>query len=100
VKPLTVEIMNPLSTLTADQRYELTCESTGSRPNAIITWYKGKRQLRKMKVRKNYMYKVCKYVIIKLPYIIYGFGYAVFFFFFFLLKGYAHLLFCATTEHF
>jgi CD80-like C2-set immunoglobulin domain len=51
VKPLTVEIMNPLSTLTADQRYELTCESTGSRPNAIITWYKGKRQLRKMKVR-------------------------------------------------
>lgn len=27
----------------------MTCESTGSRPNAVITWYKGKRQLRRTK---------------------------------------------------
>lgn len=36
--------------MVADKRYEVLCESTGSRPNAIITWYKGKRQLRRTKV--------------------------------------------------
>lgn len=39
--------------MVADRRYEVTCESTGSRPNAIITWYKGKRQLRRTKVSKD-----------------------------------------------
>lgn len=50
VKPLTVKIMNPSTPLVADRRYEVQCESSGSRPNAIITWYKGKRQLRRAKV--------------------------------------------------
>lgn len=50
VKPLTVKIYNPQSPLVADRRYEISCESTGSRPNAIITWYKGKRQLRRTRV--------------------------------------------------
>lgn len=50
VKPLDVKILNPISPLVADRRYEVTCESSGSRPNAIITWYKGKRQLRRAKV--------------------------------------------------
>ncbi|XP_037903689.1 nephrin-like [Hermetia illucens] len=49
LKPLTAEITNPPPSLVADRRYEVTCESTGSRPNAIITWYKGKRQLRRTK---------------------------------------------------
>lgn len=42
--------MDPPNRLVADRRYEVSCESTGSRPNAIITWYKGKRQLRRTKV--------------------------------------------------
>lgn len=42
--------MNPSTPLVADRRYEVHCESSGSRPNAIITWYKGKRQLRRAKV--------------------------------------------------
>lgn len=50
VKPLTVEIKRPPSRMVADRRYEIICESSGSRPNAIITWYKGKRQLRRTKV--------------------------------------------------
>lgn len=50
VKPLTVKILDPPSSMIADRRYEVTCESSGSRPNAIITWYKGKRQLRRTKV--------------------------------------------------
>uniref|UniRef100_A0AAG5DBV7 Ig-like domain-containing protein n=1 Tax=Anopheles atroparvus TaxID=41427 RepID=A0AAG5DBV7_ANOAO len=47
LKPLTIKVINPPNTLVADKRYEITCQSTGSRPNAIITWYKGKRQMRR-----------------------------------------------------
>ncbi|GBP20629.1 hypothetical protein EVAR_93743_1 [Eumeta japonica] len=36
--------------LTADRRYELTCDSAGSRPPALITWHKGKRQLKRITV--------------------------------------------------
>ncbi|XP_060659541.1 uncharacterized protein LOC132793557 isoform X2 [Drosophila nasuta] len=55
LKPLTVKILDPPSSMIADRRYEVTCESSGSRPNAIITWYKGKRQLRRTKddISKN-----------------------------------------------
>ncbi|CRL00448.1 CLUMA_CG013711, isoform A [Clunio marinus] len=49
LKPLTVDIKNPPTLLVADRRYEVACESSGSRPNAVITWYKGKRQLRRTK---------------------------------------------------
>ncbi|XP_058985910.1 neural cell adhesion molecule 1-B [Musca domestica] len=49
LKPLEVKIIDPPNSMVADRRYEVTCESTGSRPNAIITWYKGKRQLRRTK---------------------------------------------------
>lgn len=45
-----VNIIEPPSQLVAERRYEIVCESIGSRPNAIITWYKGKRQLRRTKV--------------------------------------------------
>lgn len=54
VKPLTVKILEPPSSMIADRRYEVTCESSGSRPNAIITWYKGKRQLRRTKVSSGW----------------------------------------------
>ena len=47
MKPLTIKVINPPATLVADKRYEIVCQSTGSRPNAIITWYKGKRQMRR-----------------------------------------------------
>ncbi|XP_058123571.1 nephrin-like [Anopheles ziemanni] len=47
LKPLTIKVVNPPNTLVADKRYEIACQSTGSRPNAIITWYKGKRQMRR-----------------------------------------------------
>uniref|UniRef100_A0A182QB13 Ig-like domain-containing protein n=1 Tax=Anopheles farauti TaxID=69004 RepID=A0A182QB13_9DIPT len=49
LKPLTIKVINPPNTLVADKRYEIMCQSTGSRPNAIITWYKGKRQMRRTK---------------------------------------------------
>ncbi|XP_046401599.1 neural cell adhesion molecule 1-B-like [Ischnura elegans] len=55
LKPLTVRITTKTTPLVADRRYEVTCESAGSRPPAVITWYKGKRQLRRVKeeVREN-----------------------------------------------
>ncbi|KAF2894573.1 hypothetical protein ILUMI_11600, partial [Ignelater luminosus] len=49
LKPLTAKILKTVSPLVADRRYEVSCESAGSRPAAIITWYKGKRQLRRTK---------------------------------------------------
>uniref|UniRef100_A0A1B0DE34 Uncharacterized protein n=1 Tax=Phlebotomus papatasi TaxID=29031 RepID=A0A1B0DE34_PHLPP len=50
IKPLSVKIVEPASSLVADRRYEVLCETTGSRPNAIITFYKGKRPLRRTKI--------------------------------------------------
>ncbi|KAF6215884.1 hypothetical protein GE061_000219 [Apolygus lucorum] len=49
LRPLVVNIVNKPSLLVADHRYEVTCETAGSRPPAIITWYKGKRLLRKVR---------------------------------------------------
>ena len=40
--------------LLAGKRYEVECETTGSRPPAVITWYKGRRrQLKHTKVRER-----------------------------------------------
>lgn len=40
--------------LLAGKRYEVECETTGSRPPAVITWYKGRRrQLKHTKVREG-----------------------------------------------
>ncbi|XP_038110464.1 hemicentin-2 isoform X1 [Culex quinquefasciatus] len=49
LKPLSVRVIDPPGSVVADKRYEVSCESSGSRPNAIITWYKGKRQMRRTK---------------------------------------------------
>jgi hypothetical protein len=63
VRPLTVRILTKQLPLVADRRYEVSCESAGSRPPAIITWYKGKRPLRRVKVRPDAMkYKSASYV--------------------------------------
>ncbi|XP_011496554.1 PREDICTED: hemicentin-1 [Ceratosolen solmsi marchali] len=59
LKPLTVTIKkgnghrSTTTSLKAGERYELECESTGSRPPAVITWYKGKRHLKHSKEEKG-----------------------------------------------
>ncbi|CAH2104107.1 unnamed protein product [Euphydryas editha] len=55
LRPLTVDIKKPSEigeggVLTAERRYEVACESAGSRPPAAISWYKGKRQLKRITV--------------------------------------------------
>ncbi|XP_024082683.1 hemicentin-1 [Cimex lectularius] len=49
LRPLVVNIISKPSKLIADHRYEVTCETGGSRPPAVITWYKGNRLLRKVR---------------------------------------------------
>ncbi|KAI4488239.1 hypothetical protein M0804_005087 [Polistes exclamans] len=50
LKPLTVAIRRPgkkeigNESLLAGKRYEVECVTTGSRPPAVITWYKGRRR--------------------------------------------------------
>lgn len=40
--------MNKERTLSAERRYEVECRSTGSRPEPVMTWWKGSRQMKKL----------------------------------------------------
>ncbi|XP_047986871.1 nephrin [Leguminivora glycinivorella] len=69
LRPLTVEIRRPTEigeggSLTAERRYEVSCESAGSRPPAVITWHKGKRLLKRIteEVRDNLTVSVMSFV--------------------------------------
>lgn len=48
VRPLEVRVMNKERTLSAERRYEVECRSAGSRPEPVITWWKGSRQMKKL----------------------------------------------------
>lgn len=50
VAPLTAIISALDSVLVADRRYDLLCHSAGSRPPALITWYRNDKKLTKIKV--------------------------------------------------
>ncbi|XP_053201248.1 synaptogenesis protein syg-2-like [Panonychus citri] len=45
LRPTKVHIMSPKHALSTDKRVELTCKSEGSRPPAIVTWWKGPKRL-------------------------------------------------------
>jgi hypothetical protein len=47
VKPLSIKILNATMSMIADRKYELMCESVGSRPEASIYWLKGRKPLKK-----------------------------------------------------
>ncbi|XP_053603831.1 nephrin isoform X2 [Plodia interpunctella] len=58
LRPLTVDIKKPSElgeggVLTAERRYEVVCESAGSRPPALVSWYKGKRQLKRIELENR-----------------------------------------------
>ncbi|XP_066601874.1 neural cell adhesion molecule 1 [Prorops nasuta] len=48
LKPLVVQILTKESKISADKNYEVECRTTGSRPEAVITWWKANRQMKKM----------------------------------------------------
>lgn len=49
VGPLDVKILGSNQPLSAGRRYDLLCQSSGSRPPASITWWKGENRLEKTK---------------------------------------------------
>ncbi|XP_054717865.1 nephrin-like [Uloborus diversus] len=46
LRPLDVRIINVAPHLSADKKVTLECESTGSRPRAIMTWWKGPEKVK------------------------------------------------------
>ncbi|XP_052744055.1 neural cell adhesion molecule 2 [Bicyclus anynana] len=47
LRPLTVQILSKSRQLSADRSHEVECRSSGSRPDAQLTWWKGTKPLRK-----------------------------------------------------
>jgi len=47
VKPLIVQILTKETRVLADKIYEVECRTSGSRPDAIITWWKANKQIKK-----------------------------------------------------
>ncbi|CAK1553340.1 unnamed protein product [Leptosia nina] len=48
LKPITVNILTKEKQVSADKRYEIECKTTGSRPDATVSWWKNNRQLKRM----------------------------------------------------
>lgn len=49
VKPLKVEILGKDQILSAGKMYDVKCQSIGSKPAAILTWWKSSKQLKGLK---------------------------------------------------
>lgn len=47
MKPLKVEITKRDEILLAGKKYETRCQSTGSKPPAVLTWWKASKQLKR-----------------------------------------------------
>jgi hypothetical protein len=61
VKPVAVHITTKDRQVSADKRYDVECRSSGSRPEAIITWWKNSRQIKR--VTKNVSISIRKFCI-------------------------------------
>lgn len=48
VKPQSVNILTQEKYVSADKRYEVECRTSGSRPDAVITWWKGTRPVKRL----------------------------------------------------
>ncbi|CAD1479048.1 unnamed protein product, partial [Heterotrigona itama] len=47
-KPLVVQILTKEPRVSADKNYDVECRTSGSRPEAVITWWKAEKQIKKM----------------------------------------------------
>ncbi|XP_053614105.1 protein turtle-like [Plodia interpunctella] len=47
LRPLTVEILDKNVQLSADRSYEIECKTTGSKPEAQVTWWKNDRPVKR-----------------------------------------------------
>jgi len=48
VKPLVVQILTKETRVSADKNYDVECRTSGSRPEAVITWWKANKPIKKM----------------------------------------------------
>lgn len=48
VKPVAVHILTKEKFVSADKHYDVECKSSGSRPEAVITWWMGMRQIKRL----------------------------------------------------
>ncbi|KAK9497542.1 hypothetical protein O3M35_004243 [Rhynocoris fuscipes] len=48
LKPIAVDILNKERHISADKRYDVECKARGSRPEAVVTWWKGSRQIKRI----------------------------------------------------
>jgi CD80-like C2-set immunoglobulin domain len=48
VKPIAVHITTREKFVSAEKSYDVECKSSGSRPEAVLTWWKGSRQIKRM----------------------------------------------------
>lgn len=48
MKPIAVHITTREKFVSAEKRYDVECKSSGSRPEAVLTWWKGSRQIKRM----------------------------------------------------
>ena len=58
VGPLNIKLLAEHQSLSAGTQYELQCESTGSRPPAMITWWKNGQRLEKSKEMVKLFYSM------------------------------------------
>lgn len=58
VKPREVNITDKKRHLSALQTYEIDCVTAGSKPEAIITWWKGSHQVKHMAKKVNLLFVV------------------------------------------
>lgn len=56
VRPLDVHILGANQPLSASRRYDLLCQSSGSRPPATITWWRNGQRLTKTKETVSKIY--------------------------------------------
>lgn len=53
MKPLKVEILGKDQILSAGKMYDVRCQSIGSKPAAVLTWWKSSKQLKGLRDKKN-----------------------------------------------
>lgn len=48
MKPAAVHILTKEKFVSADKTYDVECKSSGSKPPAIITWWRGNKQIKRL----------------------------------------------------
>lgn len=48
MKPVFVKILTKEPRVSADKKYAVECRTTGSRPDAVITWWMANKQIKKV----------------------------------------------------